>query len=269
MNREQTLPRVVLMCHERDRLDAEGLAGWLASTMDMVGIIKLRENPRRLMLKLRREQRRVGMLRILDVIAYRVYYSLCLARRDAVWMKTELGRLRDSYPANLENMATLIVEDPNSRAVRHFLKNLSTDLLVARCKFILKPEIFEIPTHGTYVLHPGICPEYRNAHGCFWALVNRDLQRVGMTLLRVDKGVDTGPVLMQASCNFDERNESHIVIQYRVVLENLAAIAEKLLSAWRGYAAPVSVAQRKSATWGQPWLSAYLRWKYRAYREAR
>ena len=42
-------------------------------------------------------------------------------------------------------------------------------------------------------MHPGICPEYRNAHGCFWALANRDLNKVGMTLLRIDKGVDTGP----------------------------------------------------------------------------
>ena len=39
---------------------------------------------------------------------------------------------------------------------------------------------------GTFVMHPGICPEYRNAHGCFWALANRDLARVGMTLLRAD-----------------------------------------------------------------------------------
>jgi len=42
---------------------------------------------------------------------------------------------------------------------------------------------------AAFVLHPGICPEYRNAHGCFWALVNRDLARVGVTLLRADRGV--------------------------------------------------------------------------------
>ena len=54
----------------------------------------------------------------------------------------------------------------------------------ARCKVILKEKIFGIPRVGTFVMHPGICPEYRNAHGCFWALVRRDLERVGMTLLR-------------------------------------------------------------------------------------
>ena len=69
---------------------------------------------------------------------------------------------------------------------------------------ILKRTIFEIPRAGTFVLHPGICPEYRNAHGCFWALANRDLDRVGMTLLRVDAGIDTGPVYLHGTCDFDE-----------------------------------------------------------------
>ena len=67
------------------------------------------------------------------------------------------------------------------------------------------------------MLHPGICPEYRNAHGCFWALARRDLERVGMTLLRVDPGIDTGPVFLHGTYDFDEVEESHAVIQYRAV----------------------------------------------------
>jgi methionyl-tRNA formyltransferase len=134
---------------------------------------------------------------------------------------------------------------------------------------ILKPAIFSIARAGTFALHPGICPEYRNAHGCFWALANRDLDRVGMTLLRIDAGVDTGPVYLQASCAFDECRESHIVIQYRVVLENLDAIGRRLIAAARGQHTPQSTEGRRSATWGQPRLSTYLRWKWDARRSRR
>lgn len=266
MTDNQKLPRVVLMCHEDDKVDMEGLASWLANTLNLVGMVKLRESRQRLFSKLRRESRRIGLLRMLDVAAFRMYYQLLLARRDNTWIKQELTHLQEKYPADLNDIPTLVTEDPNARAVRHFLKNLKSDLLIARCKFILKPEIFNVPKHGTYILHPGICPEYRNAHGCFWALVNRDLERVGMTLLRADQGVDTGPILMQASCDFDEKRESHIVIQYRVVLDNLAKITEKLLSAWYGEARPLSIEQRQSAVWGQPWFTSYLRWKYQARR---
>ena len=253
------------MCHEDDRIDTEGLTAWLATSMDLVGVIKLREKKRRVLARVRREIRRVGLLRFMDVLAFRLYYRLVLARRDAAWMRAEIERLRARYPTDPAGVMTLVTQDPNGPAVKAFLRWTRPHLMVARSKTLLKQEIFGLPSHGTYVLHPGICPEYRNAHGCFWALVNRDMRRVGMTLLRVDAGVDTGPVLMQSTYRFDELSESHTVMQYRVVLENLDAIAGKLVAAWRGRQEPLPVTRRKSATWGQPWLSAYFRWKRAAH----
>ena len=77
-------------------------------------------------------------------------------------------------------------------------------------------------------MHPGVCPEYRNAHGCFWALANGDAERVGMTLLKVDAGVDTGPVYGYYGCRYDESRDSHVVIQSRVVFDNLDTLRAKL-----------------------------------------
>jgi len=259
-------PRVALLCHERDRIDAEGLAAWLAASFDLVGIVGLRDRPGRILKRIRREIRRSGLLRFLDVLAFRAYYRLRHARADAAWSAQEVDRLRERYPARLDAVPRLIAADPNTEEVRRFLAELQPDLVIARCKFILKPEVFTIARTGTFVLHPGICPEYRNAHGCFWALVQEDLDRVGMTLLRVDKGVDTGPMYLQATCKFDEVEESHVVIQYRVVLENLEAIADALRAAWRGRARVIPTDGRRSATWGQPWLTAYLAWKAAARR---
>jgi methionyl-tRNA formyltransferase len=110
-------------------------------------------------------------------------------------------------------------------------------------------------------MHPGICPEYRNAHGCFWALANRDLEKVGMTLLKIDKGVDTGPSFGYYTYPFDEVRESHVVIQHRVVLDNLDALRSKFQEIFDGTAIPLSTEGRPSAAWGQPWLTKYLEWK--------
>ena len=203
-------------------------------------------------------------------MAFRAYARLTLAPRDAAWKERELARLRTRYPAALDSVPRLFVATPNSPEARQFLAALKPDLAIARCKVILKPEIFEQPRVGTFVLHPGICPEYRNAHGCFWALAKRDLDRVGFTLLQVDKGVDTGPIYLQASYDLDEVNESHNVIQYRAVLENLDTIGRTLAALCRGEAVtPVSTTGRRSATWGQPRLTDYLRWKWIARRERR
>jgi hypothetical protein len=260
-------PRVVLICHAGDRVDREGLAAWLAAAFDLVGIVMLHERRGAMTARVRREIRRVGALRFLDVLAFRLFYRLRHARRDRAWIDRAVAALRRQYPADLEAVPRLEAVSPNTPEVRAFLEGLAPDLAIARCKVILRREIFAIARAGTFVLHPGICPEYRNAHGCFWALARRDLDRVGMTVLRVDEGVDTGPVFLRATAAVDERRESHVVVQYRVVLDNLDAIAAALRSAWRG-AAPLPAGGRHSATWGQPWLSAYVRWKLAARRAA-
>src|SRR5205085_7300904 len=127
----------------------------------------------------RREIRRVGWLGFVDVVAFRLYSRAFLSRRDAAWKARALETLRARYPAALDTVPRVVVTDPNSDAARRFLAGIRPDLVIARCKFILKPAVFTLTRVGTFVLHPGICPEYRNAHGCFWALVNRDLDRVG------------------------------------------------------------------------------------------
>jgi len=261
-------PSVVLICHEQDRLDTEGLASWLASSLRLAGLIIIRDPRSRQWRAARREIRRVGWFGFLDVIAFRLYARLRLARGERNWKLAEIARLRRRYPADLTAVPRIVVSTPNSDDARAFLERLRPDLAIARCKIILKQSIFGIPTVGTFVLHPGICPEYRNAHGCFWALTRRDLQRVGMTLLRVDPGIDTGPIFLHGTCEFDEVEDSHAVIQYRAVTQNLDAIAGVLTTLARGERVqPIPVDGRESAVWGQPRLTAYLRWKSEARRK--
>jgi len=261
-------PTVVLICHEEERLDREGLASWLASTMKLAGLLTIRDHGRRWR-AVRRELTRVGPLGLLDVAAFRAYARVVHRTRDARWEDTEVERLRTRFPASLDDVPQLTVSSPNSAESKAFLQQLQPALVLARCKMLLRKDVFEIPRAGTFVLHPGICPEYRNAHGCFWALANRDLDRVGMTLLRVDAGIDTGPVYLHGTCDYDERRDSHIVIQQRAVLENLDAIGRTLTAIARGEdVRPVNTAGRRSAVWGQPRLTHYLRWKLAARRKA-
>jgi len=235
----------------------------------LAGLILIRDRPGRLWRAAQREIRRVGLLGFADVVAFRAYARLFLARRDAAWTDRTVQAMRDRYPADLESVPSVVVTSPNSDAARDFLARLRPDLAIARCKMILKPEVFQLPRVGTFVMHPGVCPEYRNAHGCFWALVNRDMERVGMTLLKVDAGIDTGNVYLQAGYDLDEVEDTHTMIQHRVVLENLDAIGRILLGLCRGEQVPtLAVEGRHSATWGQPQLSAYVRWK-RAARKSK
>lgn len=258
-------PSVVLICHEKDAIDSEGLARWLAARFCLRGIVLLRDRPGSALKKIRREMKRVGFLRLCDVLLFRIIYRLFYAGNDDLWTRITLERLKLRYSTDISGVPKLTDFNPNGKAVEQFIAGCGPDLVIARCKHILKPDIFNLPRYGTFVLHPGICPQYRNAHGCFWALVCRDLENVGMTLLKVDEGVDTGPVYLRASCSYDEKHESHVVIQYRVVLENLEEITRVLYDICRGKAHPLRRGRVYSRTWGQPWLTAYLYWKLSAY----
>lgn len=250
-------------------LDREGLARWLSSFSDLTGIIVLHEKKQQFWRRIKREVRRVGILRFLDVMAFRIYYQLVLSKKDRNWERLRLQELCRKYPDLPKGTSILSTHSPNTPEAEEFVRRHLPDLMIARCKFLLKESIFCIPGKGTFVMHPGICPEYRNSHGCFWALTRRDLGKVGMTLLQINKGVDTGPVFGYFTYAYDERKESHFVIQQKVVFENLDEIKTKILDIDRGEAIPLNTSGRRSNVWGQPWLTSYMSWKWNASRVGR
>jgi len=254
--------RTLLICHEDAPLDREGLARWFGSFSTLAGTVVIREPRGRLRKRIQRELKRVGWLRFLDVLAFRLFYRLFRASADRRWEERRLEQLRTRYPQPA-TAPEIVVSSPNSTEAKAFIAAQRPDLVVARCKTLLSEGVFAIPPLGTFVMHPGVCPEYRNAHGCFWALASGDPDNVGMTLLRIDRGVDTGPVFGYFRVSADP-SESHVVTQHRVVLDHLDAIRDKLVEIAAGAAAPIDTAGRRSASWGQPWMSAYLTMRKRS-----
>jgi methionyl-tRNA formyltransferase len=84
---------------------------------------------------------------------------------------------------------------------------------------------------------------------------------VGYTLLRIDEGVDTGPIFAQSGTDFDAAADGHLYIQYKIVADNLGEITEALAGAVEGDRESLDTSERTSNTWGQPRLSSYARWK--------
>ena len=245
-----------MICHHDEPINRLGVARWLASFSELSGIIEIHEPGRRLWRRVRREFRRVGP-------------RLVLSARDRAFEAAALERLSATYPPLDPRTPVLVTHDPNSAEVVAFMRGLAPDVVLARCKTLLKKDVYSLPARGTFVLHTGICPEYRNAHGCYWALAHDDLSKVGATLLQIDDGVDTGPIYGYFSYRYDEVAESPGMIYDRVVLENLEAIRQRLVDIVAGRVRPLDTSGRRSATWGQPWLTKYLRWKLRARKRRR
>lgn len=74
---------------------------------------------------------------------------------------------------------------------------LNADLAVlAFVTQIVPPQVFSVPRLGSICFHPSLLPKYRGASALNWALIKGE-SVTGLSLFWVDKGIDTGPILLQ------------------------------------------------------------------------
>lgn len=99
-----------------------------------------------------------------------------------------------------EKMALAVYQPAkvNTDEVLEKLAGLKPDyLVVAAYGQILKKALLEIPQRACLNAHASLLPQYRGASPIQTALLNRDLE-TGMTIMQVDEGLDTGPIIKQA-----------------------------------------------------------------------
>ena len=74
---------------------------------------------------------------------------------------------------------------------------LNADLCVMAFVTDIVPDaILEAPTHGTIQYHPSLLPLHRGPSSINWPIIQGD-EKTGLTIFWPDKGLDTGPVLLQ------------------------------------------------------------------------
>lgn len=83
------------------------------------------------------------------------------------------------------------------KSVVEHIENLKPDLLVvAAYGRIITPEILCIPEFGCINIHPSLLPHYRGSSPIVEPILQGD-QVTGVTIMLLDRGMDTGPILAQ------------------------------------------------------------------------
>ena len=63
---------------------------------------------------------------------------------------------------------------------------------------IIPQNIIDLPRHGILNVHASLLPKYRGAAPIQWAIANGETE-TGVTIMRIDAGLDTGDMLLKAS----------------------------------------------------------------------
>jgi methionyl-tRNA formyltransferase len=84
----------------------------------------------------------------------------------------------------------------NDAAFEHF-KTLDAELAILAFVTLIVPErILYAPRYKSICFHPSLLPRHRGASGINWAIIQGDTE-TGVTWFWPDKGIDTGPILVQ------------------------------------------------------------------------
>ena len=138
--------KTILICHKGDLLTEHGFARWLSSFSDLVGIVKIQEDGSRLKQRVRAEVKRSGFLRfIFDILSYRLFSKIAHSKKDERWVKEKIKDLSRTYPDLPDAVKFLVTNSPNSPQAIEFVSSLAPDMMLARCKTMIREELYSIP----------------------------------------------------------------------------------------------------------------------------
>lgn len=121
------------------------------------------------------------------------------------------------------------VREPEAQAA---LRALAPDIqVVVAYGQILPRDVIDIPRLGTLNVHASLLPRYRGAAPIQWAIVRGETE-TGVSIMRIDEGLDTGPLLLQRALAIGPA-ETAGELQPRLARLGAAALVEAL----RGLAA--------------------------------
>ncbi len=109
---------------------------------------------------------------------------------------------------------------------------------------ILSPAVFTLPPCGTYNLHPSLLPAYRGPQPLYWAIRNGEPE-TGMSLQRIDAGIDTGPVFAQHRIPIGSSDTFADV--YHRLTPLVAPLLDEFLLRFRGPGTPLPATTLPSA----------------------
>ncbi|MEM0943511.1 MAG: formyl transferase [Pseudomonadota bacterium] len=146
---------------------------------------------------LRGRLRRLGAIDVLGQVAF-MALALPLLRREA---RPRLAEIRAEH--GLETRAPEVpinhIESLNGPDAPARLAESRPDLVIVHGTRILRAPLLEAVPAPMINLHAGITPDYRGVHGGYWALLEGRKEACGVTAHLVDRGVDTGRIISQAT----------------------------------------------------------------------
>ena len=142
---------------------------------------------------LQRRIRKLGVLTVAGQIAFQAIAVPLLKKLSA----SRIVQIRAEFGMRATPISGHVFSSLNSQAAIDQIKALHPACIVVAGTRILSREFLQNLRCPIINIHAGITPLYRGVHGAYWALAEKRPELCGVTIHRVDAGIDTGQVLAQ------------------------------------------------------------------------
>ena len=115
------------------------------------------------------------------------------------------GRIYLDEFAGKYSIPLLKTNHVNDDEVKKAIKESDIDcLFIIGWSQIADNELINLPKKGVFGIHPTLLPEGRGRAAIPWAII-KGLKQTGVTLFKLDEGVDTGPVVGQIAIPIEKQ----------------------------------------------------------------
>jgi Formyl transferase len=142
---------------------------------------------------LRRRIRRLGLLTVAGQIAFQTIVVPCLKKLSA----RRIEQIRVEFGIRITPVPGHLLSSVNSQDAIDLVKIHNPACIVVASTRIISRQFLQNFCCPIVNIHAGITPFYRGVHGAYWALAEKHPELCGVTVHRVDTGIDTGEVLAQ------------------------------------------------------------------------
>jgi methionyl-tRNA formyltransferase len=237
----------------------------IEADINLVGIVEAETKSAGLPLAtFRRLMKKQGLVSTASQIAARLVYQTANRKADRRIYERLFDKQHVEQILTQHNTPVIRCRSYSERAALKAMADLQPDVLVVHSQSWVPKDVRQLPTTGLVLGgHPGLTPFYRGSHSSFWALLNQQPQMIGWTAFHVDKGVDTGDVVIQGRLNV-EPGDSYMTLNWR----GMSEIAKAQAAAIRKFnkTGHIPRAPHRSippeSNFGLPGLRQYLRYRF-------
>lgn len=119
------------------------------------------------------------------LVIYHFYMMKCI--------KAGLGT--QAYPPQLSLIGR--IDDINDENISSLIARCNPDVILNYGTALYKKETLSMIGREIFNIHSSVLPFYRNVHSDFWAYMNKDFAKIGVTIFKIDSGVDSGNIVIQ------------------------------------------------------------------------